>query len=235
MKLALGLLLVCGGCSLYFGNSEGDGDSRPPKGDGTKPDRPDDPGKPDPGGPNHPGSDHPDKPCPTDPGDPPAPGPAACAHQVDVLSVYETSSAHAGLHDGGVTVLQPGVHTLVLVAYEQTAWHVSLAPGATVDAIHLYGYERSTVDGVEAHVFNHSAEPGAPACGYSVPDNGGGCDTDALLARVTADTGERIHGFHGCYRAVKWTLHADDTATSDCDTAAGYEQRDVMTACAPPP
>lgn len=220
MKLALGLLLVCGGCSLYFGASDGDGDQRPPKGDVTGPDRPDnptkpDPGKPDPGGPNH-------------------PGPAACAHQVDVFGVYETSSDHVGPHDGGVTVLQPGVHTLALAAYEETSWHVSVGPGVTIDAIYLLGYEHQTVDGVGAPVINHSAQPSSPACGYSFPYNGEGCDTYLLLSRVTADAREPVHGFHGCYQAVKWTLEADGSVSSDCNTAAGYAQDDFTAACAPP-
>jgi hypothetical protein len=234
MRLAaLGLMIACSGCSLYFGDSE------PPADDRRDPDGPI--VAPPPAQPLPLPQPQPDLPCddpevPDD--DPGVPGPQRCVGpQVTVFGVYETRSDHgAGHHPVGessVTIDRPGVHTLVLSAYEPTSWHVSLAPGAVVDAVYLYGYHAQTVDLPGVRVVTQTYEQGGQfACGYSYPYNGGGCDTNDLLARVEAEVGP-VHAFHGCYRAVTWTLHADDTATSDCATHEGYEQDDLVRACAP--
>ena len=152
-----------------------------------------------------------------------------------MFGVYVTSnSANVSVGNGSVTIEQPGVHRLVLSAYEATNWHVSLAPGATVDAVYLYGYHAQTVDLRGVPVVTRSYDQnGQVACGYSYPYNGQGCDTNQLLARVEAEAGP-VHDFHGCYHAGTWTLHADATATSDCDTAAGYQQYDFTQTCRPP-
>lgn len=224
MKLAaLGFLLACGGCSLYFGDA---GSPTP----GT-PGNEGDPGT-QPGGPiqGDPGT----LPPPVDPG-PVDPGAARCeGPQVDVFAVYVPRTGNSSTGEAGVTIEQPGVHTLVLSAYERTSWHVSLAPGASVNAVYLYGYHAQTVDVGGVPVVTHSYDQdGQFACGYSFPYNGQGCDTNQLLARVAAEAGP-VHDFHGCYQAVKWTLHTGGRVTSDCDTAAGYEQDDFTRACRQP-
>ncbi len=154
-----------------------------------------------------------------------------------MFGVYETRSDHGGgVHPVGeshVKLLKPGAHRLVLSSYEPTSWHVTLAPGATVEAIYLYGYHAQTVDlpGVPLVVRTYE-QGGGNACGYSYPYNGGGCDTNEVLALAAADAGP-IHAFHGCYRATEWTLHADGTATSDCAISDGYEQDDFVNTCTP--
>jgi hypothetical protein len=205
---ALALVLASTGCSLYFG-----GGSEPPAGDPVNP-----------GGPEIPG-------IPGSPGSPAGVLPARCdAPEVDVIGVYETGSDHAA----GVTIERPGAHRLVLSAYEPTRWQVTLAPGATVESIHLIGYHAQTVSVPGAPGVPVTSETydggGVPGCGYSYPYNGEGCDTNQLLARVEAKVGA-VSTFHGCYHASQWALRADGTAKSDCDTAAGYQQYDLIRGC----
>jgi hypothetical protein len=180
---------------------------------------------------------------PGDPADPADPAttpsevlPARCeAPEVNVFGVYETRSDHgAGVHPtgaAGVTIDRPGVHRLVLSAYEPTNWHVTLSLGASVESIYLTGYYAQTVDlpGVPV-VIDTFANGGGFACGYSYPYNGQGCDTNQLLARVEAKVGP-VTTFSGCYRATQWALRTDGTAKSDCDTAAGYQQDDLVRGC----
>ena len=155
-----------------------------------------------------------------------------------MVGVYETQGGSSGsnhpIGDGHVTIEGPGVHTLVLSAYEPTRWHVTLAPGARVDAVHLFGYYTQTVDLTGVPVTTETYDNGAqPACGYSYPYNGQGCDTNQLLARAEAEAG-MITTFHGCYHASQWTLHGDGTATSDCATASGYQQYNLDRGCPAP-
>jgi hypothetical protein len=113
----------------------------------------------------------------------------------------------------------------VLSAYEATNWHVTLGVDTRVSEVLLLGYEAQTVD-----------LPGVPVthgtgCGYSYPYNGGGCDTNALLASVKQHTGVDVTTFHGCYQASQWTLDADGTALSNCNTAAGYQVDELVSDC----
>ncbi|HWU88273.1 MAG TPA: hypothetical protein VN253_13395, partial [Kofleriaceae bacterium] len=209
MKLAplLALALSLAGCTLYFGPAD------PPA---TAP--------PEPGGP--PGD-------PVDPGGPIKPGgplPATCGTpEVHVLSVYETSSNHSGgNHPTGtatVTIERPGDLALVLSAYEPTDWHVTLAPGAHVRSVTLIGYLTQTVNLANVPIVH------AQGCGYSYPYNGGGCDTNQLLALAKQHAGADVTTFHGCYQASSWTLHADGSAASNCNTAAGYEVDELVADC----
>jgi hypothetical protein len=154
MRLGPLIALSLAGCSLYFGSSApergGPPDARPPGG-----------GPPDGG---HPGGGPPDgslcdggAPVPPDAGGSP---PGSCGSpELHVIGVYETGSATG---DASVAIDRPGDHILVLSAYVATNWHVRLAPGATVRAIELFGYDPQTVD-----------LPGVPitrgsACGYCV-------------------------------------------------------------------
>ena len=156
--------------------------------------------------------------------------PARCGSpEVHVIGIYETSSAHDTnnhpVGDARVTIERLGDHILVLSAYEPTSWHISLATGATVRAVQLFGYYTQTVDLTNVRVTQGTA------CGYSYPYNGGGCDTNALLATVEAQTGAHVTTFHGCYQASDWTLHVNGTASSNCNTAAGYQQFELLGKC----
>ena len=201
MKLAPLLALSLAGCSLYFGSGE------PPLVEPTDPENP-----------GH----------PTDPGG--GPLPSACGSpEVHVLGVYETHGNHGpNNHPTGaasVAIDRPGDHALVLSSYEPASWHVTLAPGARVQSVTLIGYHAQTVDLPNVPIAHDTG------CGYSYPYNGGGCDTDALLALAAQHAGAPLTTFHGCYQASDWTLHADGTASSNCNTAAGYEVDELVGEC----
>lgn len=164
--------------------------------------------------------------------------PATCgAVELHVIGVYEPASHGFQQHvmqDATVRVERPGHHALVLSAYEAVTWHVSVGPGVVLDRVIATGYYPPVVVGVAATtpVTLASAEEGAPfACGYSWPYNGEGCDTNQLLALATTTTGLPLSSFHGCYQADDWTLRADRSAASSCNTAAGYQQDDLLGAC----
>lgn len=153
--------------------------------------------------------------------------------EVHAIGVYETRSDHDFAHrpvgKGRVTIERPGNHVLVLSAYEPTAWHVTLARGATLASIHLIGYHAQTVNVTSVPVTTDSYEQGGLSeCGYSLPYDDEGCDTDALIALAEARAGAPLTTFHGCYRASDWTIHADGTASSTCDVAAGYEEYEFI-------
>ena len=217
MRFAPLLALSLAGCSLYFGSSAPE-PGAPPTGGGGGPSGGDpyDGGLP--GGPQADGGSS----MPPDGG----PRPVSCGSpEVHVIGMYETSSDHTRTGDAHVTIDRPGDHILVLSAYEATNWHVRLAAGATVRAVQLFGYEAQTVD-LPGVTVTHGT-----ACGYSYPYNGGGCDTNQLLSLAKAQAGVNITSFHGCYQASDWMLHADRTATSNCNTAAGYQQDELLGDC----
>lgn len=219
-------LLAATGCSLYFD------DRRDPNAD--PPVRPDPPGQPPKGPPPHP------IPPPALPPPSVDPLPLCGASEVNIFSIYETTSGRvAGEHPGGyatVTIDRPGAHTLVFASYEPTKWTVELAPGASIDQIFLFGYYRQYVEptpavaNVPITTSTYEQSGGTAVCGYSLPYNGGGCDTDALLSQITQRTGG-FNTFHGCYQASEFTLHADASTTSNCATAAGYQPSDVVQSC----
>jgi hypothetical protein len=148
--------------------------------------------------------------------------PTSCGSpEVHVIGVYETHGNHGGCDhptgDAHVSIERPGNHVLVLSAYEPTSWHVTLAPGVTIQSISLIGYEQQTVDLPGVPVIHGSG------CGYSYPYNGGGCDTNQLIQLAEAQAGAPLTSFHGCYQASDWTLHADGSVDSNCNTSAGYQ------------
>jgi hypothetical protein len=117
-----------------------------------------------------------------------------------LLGVYETPDGQASVYFD-----QPGSNVLALSAYEATQWNVELAPGVSLDKILVVGYETQTVNGpegvpVEIYDYENQGNPLA-ACGYSLPYNGGGCDTNELIATVEQLTGLTLSRFDGCYRA----------------------------------
>jgi hypothetical protein len=208
MRILAPLALVAvplAGCSLYFGSDE----PLPPGESPTDPPTdPDDPQQP---------------PLP-----PPSPATNCGTPEVHVISVYETSSNHSVAGDAKVTIERPGRHILVLSAYESTNWHVTLGPNVAIRAVELIGYEPQTVDLPNVPVTHDTG------CGYSYPYNGGGCDTNALFSLIESRTGAGITTFHGCYQASQWSLHADGTASSNCNTSAGYKVDEVIAKCTPP-
>ncbi|HSK05561.1 MAG TPA: hypothetical protein VK932_30145 [Kofleriaceae bacterium] len=201
LALALALALPLAGCTLYFGSG-------------------------DPGGTDDPAPPGPTPPDPSPTPSPTEPPPLGCGTpEVHVVGIYETSSNHSTVGEARVAIERPGRHILVLSAYEATRWKIRLGANTRIREVRLLGYEPQTVDLPNVPVTR------GPGCGYSYPYNGGGCDTDALLAGVKAHTGRDVTTFHGCYQASQWTLHADGTASSNCNTAAGYEVDELIASC----
>jgi hypothetical protein len=109
-----------------------------------------------------------------------------------VASVYQTPAGVAS-----VTVSTPGDHVLALSSYEAVTWDVVVGPESTVSKIFVAGYGDQVVNagGIPVEVVE------GPACGYSVPYNGGGCETGELLGAFEAASGLAIGHFEGCYDA----------------------------------
>lgn len=200
----LAIAILTSGCSLYFEGSDESSSSG-------------DPGNPD------------DSSTPTE---------LLCGDaEVHVIGVYQTRSDHGfenhPIGDGYVRIERAGHHQLVLSAYEPTRWNLDLAPGAIVDSVHLVGYHAQSLaqSGIPVTIDTYE-QNGTFACGYAWPDDGEGCNPDALFAIARSRTGSDLTSFAGCYDAAHWTIDANGDATSDCDTDAGYEQTSFAGACA---
>jgi hypothetical protein len=155
------------------------------------------------------------------------PLPGKCGDpEVHVFGVYETRSDHSGGYhptgEGHVSIERKGDHILVLSSYEPTDWKVSLASGANVLQVVLIGYEKQSVD-LDVPVVHGN--------GYTCRFTGEGCETSDLLDLISQGGGTQVTSFHGCYRATEWTLHADGSVASSCDTAAGYEVIERYAGC----
>lgn len=112
-----------------------------------------------------------------------------------LASVYE---AAVGGGAGSVTFDLPGTHVLALSSYEAVDWEVTVGPDTELQGIYVFSYDPSTVRAPAGVPVTHVPWVG---CGYSLPYNGGGCDTDAFLAEVEAAVGLPVHRFDGCYDA----------------------------------
>jgi hypothetical protein len=206
MKLLPLLMLSLAGCSLYVGSEEDSSRvSAPPDKDVSLDD----------------GGGQDGRSC----GDSGACGPV----ETHVVAVYETHSNHSGgNHPPGaaqVTIERQGKHNLVLSSYEPVNWRVTLAPGASVETVLLIGYHEQTIDLPGVPVWR------AQGCGYSYPYNGGGCETDDLFGVIKDRLGVSPRTFHGCYQASSWTLRSDGSASSNCNTGAGYEMYEYQADC----
>jgi hypothetical protein len=127
---------------------------------------------------------------------------ATCAPGLFVGAIY-TPRDGAGGH-ATVRFEVPGTHVLALSAYEETTWTVSVGPDTTLAAVLVAGYGQQRIVGTDAPVVQ---VPG-PACGYSLPYNGGGCDTNALLEALQSAADLPVTRFDGCYDAstFRWAL-----------------------------
>lgn len=178
-------------------------------------------------------SDEPGLTTPSDPivhGEFKGPLPARCGKpEVHVIGVYEAHGNHGGNNhppgDAQVKIDRPGEHSLVLSAYEPVNWHVTLGTGARLTSVSLIGYQAQNVD-----LSNVPVKRGQ-GCGYSYPYNGEGCNTDELLATAKELAGADLTTFHGCYQASSWTLNADGSASSNCNTSAGYQVDELIAGC----
>lgn len=146
----------------------------------------------------------------------------AAGRAVYYFGVYEASSyrKHRGGGKASVTDRASNPHTLVLTAYEATHWTIVKAPGSGLQRVITSGYDHQgvTVDPSVA-VEDHSG-PEVSVCGYAMPYDGEGCDTNAAIATASAWAGANVAQMAGCYDATTFTVD------SDCDAPAKADGRD---------
>lgn len=190
------------------------------------------------------GGGHPfPRPIPPNPGEPPCdpeppkPGePPKCdGTELHVFGSYEARSTphrpgdpwpppHVR-RDSHIRIDRPGRHRIVVSAYEPMRWFVTADPGAEIVEVVAIGYHVQEVvlgAGIDATVeLNSYYQNGVSACGYSWPYNGGGCDTDDLLQFAVDATERPLTSFHGCYQVDSFTLNADLSVQSTCNSGGG--------------
>ena len=129
--------------------------------------------------------------------------------ELNIIGAYESDGGHG--NPPGVTnvrIERQTRMTLVLSSYETVDWQITAASDAVIDEIILAGYN--------SHIY--SAPSGVPvtdlsgtmtlgACGYSLPYNGGSCDTNVYIALTEARTGLSMSSFTGCYHMTDVTLY----------------------------
>jgi len=146
----------------------------------------------------------------------------ASEQAVWLAAVYETHSNHGGgvhpMGEASVVFDLPGDHVLALSSYEPVTWNLELGADAGLTEIVVFGYHEQIVEGAGDIPVTFY---GDPACGYSLPYNGGGCDTDELIDAVEAETGRSLSRFDGCYRATEFQFVVDDGRPSGPSCAAG--------------
>jgi hypothetical protein len=127
--------------------------------------------------------------------------------ELHILSAYESS------HNGTVSVHidRPTQMTVVLSSYEPVLWVVTTGPNTQVDKILLNGYHSQTISlnssiPFETRSYDQTVSNFGYWCGYALPYNGGGCDTNQLLNGVTSYTGLDWTSFNGCYSASQFLL-----------------------------
>lgn len=183
--------------------------------------------------------------APSDPGEPAKPEDPpydpSCV-EYHAFGVYDASSydGPGGYYAGAATVRieRPGKHVIALSAYEATNWTIETSAGAEITAILLLGYNDQNVAAPgDPTITDLSTDDDYPSCGYSLPYNGEGCDTNELLAFEASWAGRPLTSFHGCYQATAFTLGADLSVTSACNVDAGYEVNGFVAedTCTAPP
>jgi hypothetical protein len=128
--------------------------------------------------------------------------------ELHVISVYEPTAS------GRVEVWlqRPGTMTVLLSSYEEVDWVLFVDPGVTLNGVLVNGYDAQTLQGLPPGVQTQTrsfAQTGTNFgnwCGYSWPYNGGGCDTNLLIAGVEAFTQQTTTGFVGCYTGEQFVV-----------------------------
>jgi hypothetical protein len=158
--------------------------------------------------------------------------------ELNVFGVYATSFA-SGHPKGIVTVevdrLAP--QTLVLGAYEETMWLITVAKGAHLRRVIATGYRHQTVrapDGVDVVTYS-GADHYLSASGNPGWGGGLGSGHAALVTAAEAVTHLRVTSYHGCGRATAVIQHADGTLTADCTDGSGKTVHAVPVDHALPP
>jgi hypothetical protein len=135
-----------------------------------------------------------------------ATGPGTTQPELHILSAYEPSGSTIAVHIARNTQM-----TVVLSSYEPVHWIVTVDPGAVVDEILLNGYHAQTLSApsnipYQARSYDQNYSNFGSSCGYSFPYNGGGCDTNQLIAGVEFHTGLDWTSFTGCYTASEFLI-----------------------------
>lgn len=134
-------------------------------------------------------------------------GPSTTIPELHFLSAYEpTSSGIIYVQVDSTTPM-----TLVMSSYEPVQWVLNTVPGAQIQQILLNGYHSQTIVGagsipVETRSYDQTGTYFGESCGYSLPYNGGGCDTNQLLQTVTGYTGLNWTTFNGCYTVEQFII-----------------------------
>ena len=129
--------------------------------------------------------------------------------ELNIIGAYESDGGHG--NPPGVTnvhIERRSQMTLVLSSYEPVDWQVTAASGAVINEIILAGYNNhlATVpSGVPVTDLSGGTRLGA--CGYSLPYNGGGCDTNIYISTTEAYTNMTMSSFTGCYHMTDVTLY----------------------------
>ena len=134
-------------------------------------------------------------------------GPSTGYPELHLLSAYEPTSS-------GIIYVQvdsTAPMTLVMSSYEPVQWVLSYVPGAQIQQILLNGYHSQTIVGasgipVETRSYDQTGTNFGGSCGYSLPYNGGGCDTNQLIQGVTNYTGLDWTSFNGCYTVDQFII-----------------------------
>lgn len=133
----------------------------------------------------------------------------ATGHELYIIGIYSDMS-YDGFPDATVHVVNSGSmpFTLVLSAYDATAWQLDIDAGSNISQVIVNGYTASTVSGIDPSLVVNKSGSGnyLSACGYSIPYNGGGCNTDHLISQVESFTGLTTTAFAGIYEASDFTL-----------------------------
>ena len=82
---------------------------------------------------------------------------------------------------------------------------------------------------VETRSYDQTSSDFGSSCGYSLPYNGGGCDTNMLLNGVTYYTGLNWTSFNGCYTGTvllnSWSIKPENDATKKNYTCCVFYQK----------
>ncbi|CAH0350893.1 PEP-CTERM sorting domain-containing protein [Aquabacterium sp. CECT 9606] len=136
---------------------------------------------------------------------------AATTDEVHVIGLYDGGSSgpnsnSLGVYIPGTTVVNvlgssTGAVSLVLSAYERTNWFLMGDGVASLTSVVINGYGASQAFGIDGgKVVNRSGQGNyIAACGYSLPYNGGGCDTSVLISGIESYLGKPITTFTGLY------------------------------------
>ena len=87
----------------------------------------------------------------------------------------------------------------------------------------VFGYKTQNVLGVNVPVVT-----GSRLCGYSLPYNGGGCDTDVLLSNAATQAGFPVTTFNGKYANSEFTLSASGACAGASSAAPTSNECNIV-------